>query len=76
MKYSPIPINLQVSDWKSDENDLEEESCSQDISLDEWPEDICDDNDLRFLINDGKWTDEGDSHSFETGMSPAFITTS
>lgn len=61
-----------VSDWESDENDLDEDGYSRDLGWDEWPEDICGDDDFSFFISDGKWTDEGDAYSFENWFEPQF----
>lgn len=61
-----------VSDWETDETDLDEDGYPRDLGWDEWPEDICGDDDLKFFINDDTWTEEGNSYSFENWFEPQF----
>lgn len=61
-----------VSDWKTDETDLDKDGYPRDLGWDEWPEDICGDDDLKFFFNDDTWTEEGNSYSFENWFEPQF----
>lgn len=61
-----------VSDWESDETDLDANGYPRDLGWDEWPEDICGDDDFRFFIDDDKWTEKSDSYSFENWFEPQF----
>lgn len=61
-----------VSDWESDETDLDANGCPRYLGWDQWPEDICGDDDFRFFIDDDKWTEKNDSYSFENWFEPQF----
>lgn len=59
-----------VSDWESDETDLDEDGHPRDLGWNEWPEDICGDDDFRSYINDDEWTNEDDAYSFDNWFKP------
>lgn len=61
-----------VSDWESDETDLDANGYPRDLGWDQWPEDICGDDDFRFFIDDDKWTEKNDSYSFKNWFEPQF----
>lgn len=55
-----VPSNMEPTDE------------SEDAGWDEWPEDLCGDDDLSFFLNDENCLPEGDEYSFDRWFIPQF----